>query len=358
MPDTAASPPPIEPPLPREGRLRRAARRWLAIRGPIPQWQAVLFGIACVAVCLGAWWLVTRGAGEERILSPVLLPSPEETFASFRSLWFDRALMRNLLITLQRVTLGFLLAVAVGVPFGVLAGCFTRLQAFLAPVIMFGRNIPIAALIPITFFAFGIGETQKVMFIFFASVAFVTADAARAVMNVGQEFIDTAYTLGANRRQVILQVLVPSALPHVFNSLRLLFGLAFGYIMLAELVKFGSEAGGLGHLINTSQHRGPREHIYLVVLIIPLVALVIDRFLFWIQRELFPHRYGGAGVLNMGVRGALHLWDDFKGLIWSAPVPVDTVAPAPVGDAATPPDDPVPPRPDEAAPTETDRDPT
>jgi hypothetical protein len=102
----------------------------------------------------------------------------------------------------------------------------------------------------------------------------------------------------------------------VFNSLRVLFGLAFGYIMLAELVKFGSESGGLGDIINISQRRGPKEHIFLVLLIIPLVAFAIDRLLFWIQRELFPYQYGGAGILNQLLRGIMHGLESVKFLLW------------------------------------------
>src|SRR5439155_26966472 len=106
------------------------------------------------------------------------------------------------------------------------------------------------------------------------------------------------YTLGASRWQIVLRVLVPLGMPSIFNALRLLFGLAFGYIMLAEVIKFGTEAGGLGDIINLSQRQGPREHIILVLLIIPCLALGIDRALYWIHRELFPHRYGGAGILT------------------------------------------------------------
>ena len=84
----------------------------------------------------------------------------------------------------------------------------------------------------------------------------------------------------------------------MFNSLRLIFGLAFGYIMLAEVVKFGGETGGLGDLINISQRRGPREHVLLILLIIPVVALFIDRLFFTVQAELFPYRYGGMGILE------------------------------------------------------------
>jgi ABC-type nitrate/sulfonate/bicarbonate transport system permease component len=302
---------------------------WLRLRGEIHPLTAVLLSVCSILVCLGVWWYITSGETvEDRIVSSASLPSPGETFASFRSLWFDRALTRNVAVTLKRVSLGFALAAAVGVPLGVLSGCFPTVRAFFAPLVIFGRNIPIAALIGLTFLFFGIGESQKVMFIFLACVAFVLADTTASVMDVAQSYVDTAYTLGASRWQTVMKVLVPLAMPTVFNSLRLLFGLAFGYVMLAELVRFGNEAGGLGNLINVSLRQGPREHVYLIVLIIPAVALAIDRVLFLIQRSLFPYRYGGAGLLNQGVRASLHFWDDVKRLFWKPESVVDALEPA------------------------------
>jgi ABC-type nitrate/sulfonate/bicarbonate transport system permease component len=304
------------PAVPGAGRI---AGRWIVLRREILAWQAVLMGLAGIFACLALWWYVTNGDPEERIISPTNgLSSPAETFASFHSLWFDRALTRNLLTTLRRLALGFGLAALVGVPLGVLCGCFPWVQAFFLPMTIFGRNIPVAALIPLTFSLFHIGEAQKVMFIFIACVAFVVWDTTRAVQEVGSQYIDTAYTLGAGTWQTIGKVLLPLALPSVFNSLRLIFGLAFGYIMLAEVVKFGDEAGGLGDLINISQRRGPREHILLILLIIPVVALVIDRLFFTIQAELFPYRYGGMGILNQLVRGVLHAWEDVRLALWKA----------------------------------------
>ena len=281
------------------------------LRQPISLWATVACAAAAIVLFFGVWWFLTRGEAEARIISPTALPSPGETFAKFHSLWFDRELTINTLVTLRRVTLGFALAVIVGVPLGVLAGCFAPC-AFFAPLVIFGRNIPLAALIPLTFFFFGIGEGQKIMFIFIACVAFIIADVTVAIGDISARYLDTAYTLGANSWQSIIKVLVPLAMPAVFDSARVLFGLAFGYIMLAELVKFGSEAGGLGNLILISQREGPREHIYLIILIIPIVALVIDRILFWVQRQLFPYRYGGTGLLNKLLRIVLHGWDDLK----------------------------------------------
>jgi NitT/TauT family transport system permease protein len=331
QPAARSSPQPAVGPRPPERGLLRRLLGLFALRKEIPLWQELLFGALCIAVCYVLWWLVTRGEPGERILPlSTGITSPEETFASFRGLWFDQELSRNLMATLQRVILGFGLAAVVGIPLGVLCGCFSHLHAFFNPLSLFGRNIPVAALIPLTYSLFHIGELQKVMFIFIACVAFVLSDTARAIREVGTPYIDTAYTLGASRRQVILKVLIPLAMPSIFNSLRLLFGLAFGYIMLAETIKIGNESGGIGHIINTSQRIRTTEasgHIILILLIIPVVALAMDRILFWVQKELFPYRYGGSGILHQGVRVLLHCWDDLKAWLWKGPIPAPLAAP-------------------------------
>jgi NitT/TauT family transport system permease protein len=292
---TRAAPPPVR---------QRAAIR---LRGTIPLWQVAALSALSIALALGIWWLLTYGAvSEERIISRVRLPSPSETFAEAESLFKERKVDVNTLVSLQRVVIGFVLATLVGVPLGVWAGCFPRIAAFLIPVTVFGRNVPMAALIPLTFTLFGGGEGQKVMFIFLAAVAFIITDAAQAIEDVSSSYIDTAFTLGASRMQTILKVLVPLAMPSIFNSLRLLFGLAFGYIMLVEVVQDDAKVGGIGAIINTSQRRGPTEHIYLILMIIPLVALAIDRVLYWVQRQLFPFTYGGAGLLASGWKALRH----------------------------------------------------
>jgi len=245
------------------------------------------------ALCIGGlaalWTLVTRGAiPEDRIVSPTTLGSPEEVFASFPSLWFDRALMRNLITSLWRVLQGFGLAALVGVPLGILCGAFKRIDAFFAPVSIFGRNIPIVALVPLALMWFGTGEAPKIGFLFIACVAFVMFDAANNIRQISDDYLDTASTLGASRLQVLTKVLIPLAMPGIINSLRLLFGLAFGYIILAEALDMDS---GVGVLIMQSQRRGPREHVYLILFFITLVAFLLDRLIYGLQRYFFSYRF-------------------------------------------------------------------
>src|SRR5712691_8180120 len=193
-----------------------------------------LVGAGAMGVVLLVWWLATMGAGpEDRLVSPVILPSPAEVIGSFPSLLNERALLESIAATLKRVLIGFGLAAVIGVPLGIAAGSWRVVEAAGAPLALFGRNLPVAALIPLTILWFGIDETQKVMFIFIACVQFVYSDAVRAITSVPDRYVETAQTLGASQRQVIGKVLVPLALPDIYKSLRALFGMAFGYIMLA-----------------------------------------------------------------------------------------------------------------------------
>src|SRR3954469_631696 len=226
----------------------------LALRIPPSRMTRRLVGAAAVGVIVLVWWIATSGIGsEERWISPVILPSPAEVIRSFPTLLYERGLLQSIAATLKRVLIGFGLAVLVGIPLGIVAGSWRVLEAAAAPIALFGRNLPVAALIPLTILWFGIDETQKVVFIFIACVPFVYSDVVSAIGAVPERYVETAQTLGASALQIVTKVLVPLALPDIYSSLRHLFGLAFGYIMLAELI---NAQHGLGYLLMTSQRRG------------------------------------------------------------------------------------------------------
>ena len=279
---TAAAPPSVQ------AAPRSLMRRLFTLRESPPPLVKRAVGIAGVGIGVLVWFLLTLGSTPEtRVVSPVVLPSPMEVLRSIPTLFTERGLVASTAATLRRVLSGFGLAILVGVPLGILAGAYRIFDALTGPISVFLRNIPVAVLIPLTILWFGIDETQKTMFIFIATAPFVFFDAVRAVAGVHDRYVETAQTLGASPRQVVTKVLIPLAMPDIYDSLRNLFGLAFGYIMLAELV---NAERGLGNLLMTSQRRGLTEHIFAILIVIGLLAYGIDRLLYWFQLGLFPHR--------------------------------------------------------------------
>jgi len=267
---------------------RSAVGGWLRIREPLPAPLAWLLGVIPVGLLLVAWWGVTAGATPEvRFISPTILPSPTEVVASFRELWFERALTRNLAVSFGRVLAGFALAVAIAFPLGVLMGSFTKVKAAFTPLTVFGAYLPIPTLVPLTLSLFGTGELQKVVFLAIAFGVYLVPLFVAAVDSVDDTYLKTAYTLGASRAQAVARVLLPISWPEIYQAMRLGFGVGWSYILLAEMVDMGR---GVGGIIMISQRRGPREHIYLVLLIIVAVAFVTDKLWQLVGRWLFPYR--------------------------------------------------------------------
>jgi ABC-type nitrate/sulfonate/bicarbonate transport system permease component len=279
-------------PAAREGgslvRRRRDPFPFLRIREDVPLWMSWVFGILPILVLLGVWFLVTAGGEpEKRMISPTILPSPVEVLNSFGSLWFQRALMRNLLLSLWRVIEGFALAVAIVFPLGVWMGAFSKVKAMFTPLSVFGAYLPIPTLVPLTLSLFGAGEWQKIIFLALAFGIYLLPLIVSAVDGVDDTYLKTAFTLGADKSQAVMKVLLPIAWPDIYHALRLGFGVGWSYILLAEMVDVGR---GLGGIIITSQRQGPREHIYLVLLVIVAVAFLTDRAWVAVGKQLFPYR--------------------------------------------------------------------
>jgi ABC-type nitrate/sulfonate/bicarbonate transport system permease component len=262
--------------------------KWLfTIRGRVPTRVALLLGTIPVLIAIVLWWACTRGIPEERVISYNILPSPVEVIQSVPELLTRRELFTNLETSLKRVGIAFLLAVGVALPLGVLMGSFGTFRSMFSPTTTASGYIPIATLLPLTMSWFGTGELQKIVFLSLAFGIYLLPMVIGAIDAVPEVYLKTAATLGATRFDQVFRVLIPVALPSIWHGMRLAFGVGWTYLVLAEAVVMD---GGLGTLIVISQRRGPREHIYLVIILITLVAWATD--IVWVQLGylLFPYR--------------------------------------------------------------------
>jgi NitT/TauT family transport system permease protein len=158
-------------------------------------------------------------------------------------------------------------------------------RAFFEPLLEFARYLPAVAFVPVVLLWAGIGEASKIVVIwigtFFQMVIMLSDDVARVPMPQ----IEAARTLGANGREVVLRVLAKSAMPAMFDTLRVTLGLAWTYLVVAEIVAANS---GLGYAIMKAQRFLQTDRIFVGIIVIGVIGLATDQFLRWLHRRLFP----------------------------------------------------------------------
>jgi NitT/TauT family transport system permease protein len=249
-------------------------------------------GIGLTAIFIGVllliWWGLTRGAIGERIVQPLILPSPLEVLKSFGPLHFEQGLVRSAITSWLRVTSGFLLAAMIAVPLGIYMATFSSVAAFFRPLALAGAYIPIVVFIPLSMMWFGTDEAQKVGFLFIGCFVALLPLVIKDIADVPDAFLDVAVTKGATQWQLVRHVLFPVAKANIWDHLRGVYGVGWGWIIMAEV--FVRPRYGLGALIEVSSRRSHTDSIFAVIIVIVLIAVACDQAWRIGGELLFPYR--------------------------------------------------------------------
>ncbi len=254
-----------------------------ALRAPLPRGLRPWFAIAAPLLLLGAWCGLTYGG----VVPPTFLPSPTEVVRGLLQLTFEHQLLEAVLTSAKRISIAFGMAAAIALPLGVLMGAFEPINRFFDPVMAPLRFMPISAFIPLLIVWFGIDEAQKVAFLFLGVFVYLLPVVVTAIRAVPQEYVDTAYTLGASKLGVIRTVLIPAALPEIFDSFRVMNAIAWTYVILAEAINPGKS---LGYLIQLAYTHSKPHWSFAGLVVIGGVGLLTDGILRGINALLFRWR--------------------------------------------------------------------
>ena len=260
----------------------------LRVRADIPSSKALGLTALFIAVVLVVWWFLTRGEPSERIVQPLILPNPIEVLKSFVPLHLEQGLVRSALSSWVRVTTGFVLAAMVALPLGVYMATFPAVAAFFRPLSLVGAYVPIVVFIPLSMTWFGTGEAQKIGFLFIGCFVALLPLVIKDISDVPAAFLDVAVTKGASQWQLVRHVLFPVAQANIWDHLRGVYGIGWGWIIMAEIVVLPDY--GLGGLIGVSERRSHTEAIYAVIIVIVLIAIACDQFWRLGGELLFPYR--------------------------------------------------------------------
>jgi NitT/TauT family transport system permease protein len=222
-----------------------------SIRSPLPKRTAFLLGFVAPILVLGAWCAVSYG----HLVRPDFLPTPTEVVRGTLQLFFQYDLATAIYISTRRIVFAFLLASAVALPLGVLMGTFDVINRFFEPIMAPLRYMPISAFISLLILWFGIYEKEKIAFLFLGVFVYLLPVVVSSIRLVPEELVQTALTLGASKFQVIRTVLLPAALPEIFDSFRVMNAIAWTYVILAEQV---NPEHGLGYMVELARtHQNP-----------------------------------------------------------------------------------------------------
>lgn len=247
----------------------------------IPHGVHLGVSIASGLIIIAIWAALSYG----KFVADEFLPTPTAVVRAAIEGFKDGSLLNHVRVSFMEVMLGFLLSTLIAVPMGILMGTFKVVDAAAEPVVNFFRYLPISALIPLVILWVGIGLEAKVTVIFlgtfFQQIIMISAVAS----SVQMDLINVSYTLGANRRVVLWRVLLPASLPGIFDALRVSMGLAWTYVVIAELV---ASTAGLGYMVLNAARGLYTDQIFVGIGVLGVLGMILDQLFRFMKNALLP----------------------------------------------------------------------
>jgi NitT/TauT family transport system permease protein len=231
--------------------------------------RKLALGVAFFILFFAVWAFATLGG----FVSKTFLADPVTMVRSGWTLLVEQGFAKDIGFTVWRVLGGFVLAAIVAVPLGVAMGAYKPVEAFFEPFVSFARYLPASAFIPLLILWAGIGEAQKLAVIFIGSFFQLVLMIAVQVGGTRRDLVEAAYTLGATDWGIVKRVLIPAAAPQIAETLRLVLGWAWTYVIVAELI---GASEGIGHMITDSQALLATDQIIFGIITIGVIGLVSD----------------------------------------------------------------------------------
>ena len=239
-----------------------------------------------LCVILAPWaaiivfWYLFRLTG---LVQASLIPTPAQIAEKFWTSLIHGELLLDMYMSTQRVFIGVLLGTVCAVPVGFLLGWYRTLRQFVDPLVNFFRALPPIALIPLVIVYFGIGETAKVVILFYASFFSSAIVMYEGISQINPLYTRVARTLGASDWEIFKKVIIPLSVPHTLTALRVSLGVGWATLVAAELI---AAQTGLGALIENAASYFKITTIYMGIICIGFIALLMDYGLRLLTRRM------------------------------------------------------------------------
>lgn len=231
--------------------------------------QKIILPIISFSSLLLIWELVTRFSG----WSHQVFPSPMMVLSSAQELIMNGELLKHAVASLFRVSIGFFLAVILGIPLGIILGRIKIINLLLNALIQFLRPISPLAWIPLAMLWFGIGDVPAIFLIFLSSFFPMVVSTSVAVEAIKPTFFQVAANFNLSRYEVLTKIVIPAITPQVITALRISITIAWLVVVAAEMIAVQS---GLGYMILDSRNALRMDYVMVGMIAIGIIGLALD----------------------------------------------------------------------------------
>ena len=222
-----------------------------------------------ILIPVSCWFLFANYSG----IDSTFLPSPSDVIDALARLWQKGFLTKDIAASFTRVTIGFILSTLVAIPLGIMMGSFASIRSLFEPIIGIVRYMPAPAFIPLLIIYLGIDEAPKIALIFIGTVFFNILMIMDAVKFIPKDLIETTYTLGGSRWQVLVQVITPYIVPSIIDTFRINIATSWNLVVVAELL---AASEGLGKRILLAQKFLKTDEIFACLIVLGLIGFALD----------------------------------------------------------------------------------
>ncbi|WP_144114011.1 ABC transporter permease [Paraburkholderia sp. BCC1886] len=254
--------------------------RFVALTATFP--RIFRSSIAIVIFC-GLWESLPRAGW----VDATFLPPFSAVLAALFDMLRSGELEQHLLASTTRALGGFVIAVALGVPLGLVIGWYRKLEEVLNPLLELFRNTAPLALLPVFVLILGMGETSKISMVVYSCIWPVVLNTVSGVRNVDPLLIRSARSMGLGSLQLFIRVVLPASVPTVFTGIRVAAAYSILVLIAAEMV--GAKAG-LGYLVNYSQFTFEIPKMYAGIITLALLGLAFNHAVLLAERRLTAWR--------------------------------------------------------------------
>ena len=225
---------------------------------------------------------------KDGFVSRAIIPPPLDVFKSYKELHFKDFVVRETLYSLQLNVLGYMEAIFISFVLGFIIALVPFFRALLSRWVNAVRFIPLTAVTGLFIAWFGIASNMKIQFLAFGILVYLLPVVVQRIDDVKKIHLQTAFTLGATKWQLIKTIYFPSVASKIIDDIRVLTAISWTYIIIAEML---NQTGGIGALIHLSGRQSRLDKVFALLIIIVLIGILQDRLFAWLDKKLFKYKY-------------------------------------------------------------------